>query len=196
METYLQTTDYTTAACSLMLILNHFTEFEVCRENEFDIWMASANLPTRACSIYGLANYAHDEGLEPEIILEEKEYDYPGFRLEGYTKKEIDEAKFTSKLHHKRARDRDIPIHERSIAFRDVKEAVRDDAVLLLRVNAGALRDDEDSVSNYVVVHTYRDEFSMVDPVQGKIRVGEDNLKRAFETLVTEKQRDHRMIVF
>lgn len=195
METYIQTTDYTTAACSLMLILNHKTEYEVSRENEFNIWMHTANLPTRACSIYGLAVYAREHGLDPAIILEEKEYEYPDFRFEGYTKKEIDEAKFASKLYHKRAREKDIPITEREFGLDLVKAKLNDGQALLLRVNAGALR-DEASTSNYVVVHTYREQFSMVDPVQGKIRVGEDKLREAFKTLVTKKKRDHRMIVF
>jgi len=65
----------------------------------------------------------------------------------------------------------------------------------LLRVNAGVLR-DTGSTSNYVVVYNYKNEFSMVDPVQGKITVGEEKLEEAFETLVTKKKRDHRMIVF
>jgi hypothetical protein len=196
METYIQTTEYTTAAVSLMLILNHFDdEFDVSRENEFRIWMNSCNLPTRACSIYGLAVYAKDHGLDPEIRLGEKEYEYPDYRFKGYTKKEIDEAKFSSKLYHKEARALDIPVKEEEFDLADVKDLLKDDNVILLRVNAGALR-DEGSISNYVVVYKYRNNYSMVDPVQGKIRVGEDKLREAFETLVTKKKRDHRMVIF
>ncbi len=196
MQTYIQTTEYTTAACSLMLAINHLDEsFEVCKDNEFKIWMSSANLPTRACSIYGLACFAKKQGLDPKIVLGEKEYEYPDYRFKGYTKKEIDEAKFSSKIYHKRARDMDIPIEEREFDLDEVKDNLRDGHTILLRVNAGALR-DSGSVSNYVAVYSYKNKFSMVDPVQGKISVGEDKLQEAFETLVSKKKRDHRMIIF
>ncbi len=196
MQTYIQTTEYTTAACSLMLAINHLDpNFNVSKENEFKIWMNSVNLPTRACSIYGLACFAKEQGLEPRIVLEEKEYEYPDYRFKGYTKKEIDDAKFSSKMYHKRAREMDIPIEERTFDLEEVKELLENDHTLLLRVNAGALR-DSGSVSNYVVVYSYKDSFSMVDPVQGQIKVGMEKLQKAYETLVTKKKRDHRMIVF
>ncbi|MFC1648539.1 peptidase C39 family protein [Nanoarchaeota archaeon] len=196
METYTRTTEYSTAASSLMLIINHLKpDFQLDTENEFRIWMSSVNLPTRACSIYGLAIFAKKLGLEPKIVLEEKEYEYPDYRFKGYTKQEIDQAKFASKLRHKDARAIGIPIEERTFDLEEVKRLVEKGHVILLRVNAGALR-DKGSVSNYVVVYSYKDKFSMVDPVQGKITVGYERLQEAFETLVTKKKRDHRMIIF
>ena len=196
MQTYNRTTEYTAAATSLMLIINHLKkDFEVSRENEFRIWMRTANLPTRASSIYGLAVFAKEQGLNPRIVLGEKEYEYPDYRFKGYTKKEIDEAKFCSKIYHKQAREVGISIEEREFDLDEVKGLLEEGRIILLRVNAGALR-DQGSVSNYVVVYSYKNNFSMVDPVQGKIRVGEEKLQEAFETLVTKKKRDNRMVVF
>ncbi len=196
MKTYIQTTEYSTAASSLMLIINHFKpEFQVCKENEFRIWRDTVNLPTRASSIYGLAIFAKKQGLNPKIVLEEKEYDYPDYRFKRYTKNEINEAKYFSKLYHKEARELGVEIVQREFDLEFVKELLKEGRVLLLRVNAGALRDSK-STSKYVVVYNYKGFFSMVDPAQGKITVGEEKLREAFETLVTKKKRDHRMIVF
>ncbi|MFC1648536.1 peptidase C39 family protein [Nanoarchaeota archaeon] len=196
MKTYLQTTDYSTAATSLMLIINHYKEdFEVSRVNEFNIWLSSVNLPTRACSIYGLAVFAKEQGLNPEIVLGEKEYEYPDYRFKGYTKKEIEDAKFASKVFYNRAKALNIPIEEKEFDVEDIKKLLKKGHMILLRVNAGALRNQR-SVSKYVVVYSYQNNYSMVDPVQGKITVGYEKLQEAFETLVTKKKRDHRMIVF
>jgi len=180
-----------------MVVINHFKpDFKLSRENEFLIWQSTANLPVRASSIYGLAVFAKEQGLNPEIILEEKEYDYPDYRFKGYTKKEIDEAKFSSKLYHKKARELKIRIEERGFDFKEVKTLIRKNKVLMLRVNEGALR-ETGSTSKYVVIYEYKDkEFGVMDPKQGLIKVSEDLLREAFETLETKKKRDHRMIVF
>ena len=199
MQSYNQTTEYTTAACSLMAVINHFNkEFALSRDNEFLIWRSTANLPVRASSIYALAIFAKEQGLSPSIVLGEKEYDYPDYRFKGYTKKEIDEAKFSSKLYHKKAMELKIPIEEKEFDFSEVRKVVKLGKVLMLRLNEGALRESK-STSKYVVVYAYdsnKKEFSLMDPKQGLVNVGEDLLKEAFETLETKKKRDHRMIVF
>jgi len=199
MKSYVQTTEYTTAPCSLMAVINHFNpDFSMCRENEFIIWRSTANLPVRASSIYGLALYAKQQGLNPRIVLGEKEYDYPDYRFKGYTKKEVDEAKFSSRLYHKKAREQGITIHEREFDFKEVKKLVEQKKILLLRINEGALR-ESGSTSKYVVVYHYNpslNEYSVLDPKQGNTKVSEELLREAFETLETKKKRDHRMIIF
>lgn len=197
MQAYTQTTEYTTAACSLMAVINHFKpDFQLSRENEFLIWQRTANLPVRASSIYGLAIFAKEQGLDPTVVLGEKEFDYPDYRFKRYTKKEIDEAKFSSKLHNKRARELGIKIDEREFDFKEVKELLKKGRVLMLRLNEGALR-ESGSTSKYVVVYESKNkEFSVMDPKQGLVKVNEDLLKEAFETLESKKKRDHRMIIF
>ncbi|MFH1649956.1 MAG: peptidase C39 family protein [Candidatus Woesearchaeota archaeon] len=196
MKPYLRTTEFTTAASSLLMVLNHFNEsFELNRENEFRIWMASANLPVRASSIYGLAVFAKKNGLNPKLVMGEKEYDYPDYRFKAYTKREIDEAKFTSRLFAKECRDMDIPIEEREFDLAEVKRLVQDGHIVLLRINAGTLREKK-STSNYVVVFDYEGGYAIMDPVQGKIIVDEKLLDEAFHTLQTKKKRDPRMVVF
>ena len=199
MQPYIQTTEYTTAACSLMSIINHYNPgFKLDRDNEFIIWRNTANLPVRASSIYGLAIFAKKQGLSPSIVLGEKEYDYPDYRFKGYTKKDIDEAKYSSKIYHKEARQLSIPIEEHEFEFREVRELVKKGKVLMLRINEGALR-ETGSTSKFVVVYGYdseKKEFSVADPKQGLVKVSDELLKDAFETLETKKKRDHRMIVF
>lgn len=66
MQTYKRTTPFTTAASSLMAVINHFNPgFKLSRENEFLIWRSSVNLPVRASSIYGLAIFAKKTRAQP-----------------------------------------------------------------------------------------------------------------------------------
>ncbi len=196
MKPYIRTTGYTNAAAGLLVIINHFKpEFKLSKENEFRIWHASANLPVRACSIYGLAVFAKKEGLSPKVIVGEKEYEYPDYRFKKYKKVDIDNARFSSKMHAKKADKEGISIEERDFRIEDVKKILDEGKIVLLRVNAGVLRNSK-STSNYVVVFDYDENFSIMDPNQGDILAGDEQLLKAFNTLESKKHRDSRMIVF
>ncbi len=196
MEVYLQTTEYTCAASALLMIVHHFNrDVPLNREYEFIFWHRTANLPVRASSIYALAVVAKEFGLNPRIVLEEKEYDYPDYRFKRYTKKEIDEAKFSSRIHAKRARELGIPIVEQVITIDDVLKELSDGKILLLRVNAGIFRDTR-STSKYVVVFKDGSDLVIVDPKKGRKVVSVSELEEAMVTLQTKKKRDVRMIVF
>ena len=196
MEFYRQTTDYTCANSSLLMVIHHFKpEFKMTRENEFKIWLSAANLPTRAPSIYGMGVFAKKEGLNVRLVMEEKEYDYPDYRFKGYTKKEIDEAKFMSKLHSKEANRLGIPIEERDVTLEEIKSLLSQGKILMVRVNAGTFRDTK-STSKYLVFFKKREEFMVVDPLRGEFSLDERMLEEALETLHTKKKRDHRMLVF
>jgi hypothetical protein len=199
MQSYQRTTPFTTAACSLMAVINHYNpEFKLSRENEFLIWRSTATLPIRASSIYGLAIFAKKQGLNPVVVLAEKDYDYPDYRFKGYKKKEVEAAKFSSHLYYKEAKELGILVEEREFEFREVRDLVKKGKVLILRINEGALREKK-STSKYVVIYAYdkgKKEFSLMDAKQGIVRVKEDLLKQAFETLMTKKKREHEMIVF
>lgn len=198
MKFYRQTTEYTTAACSLLMITHHFKpDFKLNRENEFNVWRQSVNLPTRAASIYGLAVFAHNSGLSVKVVVEEMEYNYPDYRFKGYTKKEIDEAKFMSKSHAKEARSLGVTIEERDVEIDEIKNLLKEGKTLMLRVNAGIFRDTA-STSKYLVFYKLKDEsnFTVLDPVKGTLTIDEIQLAEALETLHSKKKRDRRMLVF
>lgn len=195
MDAYSQTTEYTCAASSLLMILHQLSGVPLTREQEFAIWQRSVNLPVRASSVYGLAIIAHKHGLQPRVVLEEKEYDYPDYRFKGYTKKEIDEAKFSSRQYAKQAREMGIPIEEREVTFKEIMDELGKNKPILLRLNAGVFRDSK-STSKYVVVFLKEQEIRIMDPRRGEITVDEHMLQDAMVTLQTKKKRDVRMITF
>ncbi|MBN1275638.1 peptidase C39 family protein [Candidatus Woesearchaeota archaeon] len=198
MEPYRQTTPHTCAASSLLMALHHHDpDTPLTREQEFAIWHASANLPVRASSIYGLACVAKRRGLNPRIVLEEKEYDYPDYQARGYTKRDIDEAKFSSRMHHREARELGIPVEQREVTIDEVRKTLAQGKVVLLRVNAGVLRGTK-STSKYVVAYQDEDEdtFTVIDPKHGSFEVDDRKLEEAMATLQAEKKRDVRMLVF
>lgn len=196
---YTQTTHFTTASSSLLTILHHLKpEIALTRESEFIIWQKTVTLPTRGSSIFGLANYAKDEGLKIKIVLEDKRYDFPDYRFYGYKKSDIDIAAFSSQLHLQRTMQLSIPIEERRITLRDIKNELENNNILLLRINAKAVRTDEKrNTSNYIVVHGFKDDyFHIIDPARGALSVPETIMNEAFSSLATKKHQDHRMIVF
>lgn len=198
MKLYKQTTSYTCAACSLIMVINHFKpDFKLNRENEFKAWRDTINLPTRASSIYGLACLAKREGLSVKIILEEKEYEYPDYRFKGYTKKEIDDAKYMSKIYAKEAYYLDIPIEKKEVKIEEIMNMLNEGKIIILRVNAGVFRDTK-STSKYLPFFKRKDSelITVLDPVKGELLVNQKAIKDAFDTLQTKKKRDHRLLVF
>ncbi len=196
MEPYIQTTDFTAAPSSLLSILNHFNKLESTRENEFKLWMKSALLPIRACSIYGLALIAKKHGLKPTIITGNLDYEYPNYRFKSYKLKELNQAKLTSRIYFKKAKKEKIKIEKKEFDFEEVKKLLINKKILLLRLNVGIIRNTK-AVSNYVAVFGYgNNKFLINDPRQGKLLIPEEQMKEAFETVKTKCKRDNRMIIF
>lgn len=197
MKLYIQTTDYTCAASSLLMIMNHYKpEFALSQENEFEIWRNSVNLPTRASSIFGLANFAKEMGLNPKIVMGETDYEYPDYRFKGYKKVEIESAKFMSIIYEKKTADLGILVEERNLDIGEIKELILGGNILLLRVNAGIFRETK-STSQYLVVYGFRNGlFLLMDPVKGEVVCEEEKLVEALETLHSKKKRDTRAIIF
>ncbi|MBU0460527.1 MAG: peptidase C39 family protein [Nanoarchaeota archaeon] len=198
MQPYFQTTPFTCAASSLLTILHHFNpQIKLNRENEFKIWQKSALLPTRASCIFALANYAQETGLNPRIIVEKKEYDFPDYRFYRYKKEDIDNAKFTSQLNLKEAERKNISILEKEINLQDIKNELDDNNLIILRINTKPIRNEKKNTSNYIIVHGYQENyFHLIDPSLGALSVPETVFREAFETLETKKFRDHRMLIF
>ncbi len=197
MKQYLQTTPFTTAPSALLILLHHYNpKIKLNRENEFKIWGESVNLPTRASSIYGLALCAKKNGLKCKVIVENKEYDFPDYRFYRYTKEDVENAFYCSKLYYQSALNNDVEIEEKKIIFNEIKQLLKKHH-LMLRINTKPIRKEKRNSSNYIVVFDYKDNmFSIIDPKCGELSIPEPTFKEAFETLETKKYRDHRMIIF
>ena len=197
MKFYRQTTEYTSAASSLLMVLHHLKDVALSAEEEFSIWHASANLPVRASSVYGLALVAAKHGLSPRLVLEEREYDYPDYLADRYSKKEVDAAKFSSRLYAKRAQEAGIPLDQREVTIDTVLRELGKGRIVLLRLNVGPLRKGEDH-SRYVVTYQVEGEdlFTIMDSLFGPSEVDADVLEACMASLHARKGRDVRMIVF
>lgn len=192
---YFQTTPFTTAASSLLTILHYFNKAEATQQQEFKIWQKTVTLPTRGSSIYALAQYAAQKGLQPKLVVEDKQYKFPDYRFYRYTKQDIDHATLSATLHLKTA-EQHVEIEERPITFEEIKEKAKDHFIIL-RVNAKPLRNSKRNTSNYIVVHNYQNkQFSLIDPATAAFTVPEQLLEEALISLKTKKYRDNRMILF
>jgi hypothetical protein len=198
MQFYKQTTPYTCAAASLMMAIKHFRpEYQLSRENEFEIWRESATLPTRGSSIYGLALVAKANGVQAQVFAEQPEYKFPGYRFKAYKKKEIEVADFSSEMLYEKAKKNGIMINEKDFTIEDVKRLLTQNKVILLRVIIGVLRNTKVNKRNphYIPIISFeKNLFKIFDPQRGEQAVPEDKLKESFEA-VKECKRDHRMLV-
>lgn len=195
---YCRTTPFTNASSALLAILHHHNQkISLSKKNEFLIWRETVILPTRASSIYGLAVYAKKQGLEPEVVVEEKGYDFPDYRFYRYKKRDIEYAQFSSGLHLKEAEKMGISIEVKDINLQDIKKELKKDRIIILRINTKPIRNQKRNTSNYIVVHGYDErKFRIIDPSQGGLSIPEEVFKEAFTTLETKKHRTHRMVVF
>ena len=192
-------TRFTTTAIGLMHIINHFdSEFILSKENEFKIWHSSVNLPTRSLSLYGLASFAKEQGINVKIVVEEHEYSFDIDQLPPHKRDEISNAKFSSFIHQKKARNSGVEIDEKPFSMEDVKNYLKNGKLILLRLNKQAFFGYKPEPTYFAVFSfNKKDEtFTIVDPKEGVIDISEDKMFEAFDSLKTKCRRDHRMIVF
>ncbi len=198
LQPYIQTTHFTTGASSLLVLLHHLKpEIELSKENEFDIWRHSANLPTRASSIFALATYACRHGLAPHVVVEDRRYLFPDYRFYRYSKTDIEQASFTSEQYlHEMLRE-GVPLEERNITIEEIKNHLQQKKLLLLRINTKPIRQEKRNTSHFIVLHNYLEKhFQLIDPAFGALSIPEDTFQEGFVSLKTKKHRDHRMIIF
>ena len=199
LESYKQTTNYTGAASALLSILHHFNEdYEMNEEHELEIWLKSIIPPTKASSVFGLALYAKEKGLQPKIIIEDATYTYPDYRFKRYTKKQIDLAGKIANRYKKTAEEEGILIIERDFDVNYVDALLQKGKILLLRVNAGRLRGTK-STSKYIAVYKKsieKDKYFIIDPRRRRKKVTREMLDEALVELKTKKKREKCMIVF
>jgi hypothetical protein len=198
MRPYFQSTSFTTAASAMLTIIHNFNQkIELTKEKEFDVWQKTVNLPTRASSIFALANYAKQNGLNPKVIVEKKEYDFPDYRFYRYTKEDVDQAAFSDELHFQNAEKNNVQIIEKEINLEEIKKELIGGKVVLLRLNTKPIRNLKRNTSNYIVAHGFSDDyFHIVDPAFSAFSIPSIVMQEAFESLETKKYRDHRMIIF
>jgi hypothetical protein len=193
---HFQSSPYTTAASSLLTILHHLKQVPLTKKKEFEIWHECANLPTRGCSIYALGRYAKQQGLNPKIIVEKKQYAFPDYRFYRYTKEDIEHASFSSDQHQAEAEQLGVPITEISLTLNHVKQELKDN-IIILRLNVKPIRNEKRNSSNYIIVHGYQDNyFQIIDPGFAAMSIPEIVMQEAFDSLETKKYRDHRMLIF
>lgn len=196
MEFYKQTTNYTGSASALMCILKNLGKLEFSRDNELDIWQKSVVLPTRASSVFGLALYAKELGLDVEIVIEDFKYTYPDYRFKRYTKKQIDLAEVIANRYRDLVSKKGIKVTERDFGIEYINELLDNKRILLLRVNAGVLRGTK-STSKYIVVFKKEGKkYFIIDPRKGIKKVTKEILEESMVELKTKKKRDKAMIVF
>lgn len=196
MEVYKQTTKYTGAASSLLMVLNHYNKLELTKENEYKIWQNSAQLPTRASSIFALATIAENLGIKTRIVVGNTKFEYPNYRFKKYKLKDIEQAKFTSNIFLTKAREKKIAVEERDFKLEEVKKHLKEGKVLMVRVNVGKLREKK-VTCNYIIVYGYSNKkFLIIDSKNGKMLTPEEDMEEALETVTTKGKRDKRMVIF
>jgi len=200
LESYKQTTNYTGASSALLSIIHYFDkEFAFNEENELDIWLKSAILPTRASSIFGLAMYAKAKGLQPKIIIEDASYTYPDYRFKRYTKKQIELAEKIANRYKKQAEEDGILIVEKDFDVNYIDSLLAKEKILLVRVNAGRLRGTK-STSKYIVIYkksaTDANQYFIIDPRRRRKKITREMLEESLEELKTKKKREKCMLVF
>ena len=198
LESYKQTTNYTGAASALLSILKFFEKGEFTQDQELEIWLQSVILPTRASSVFGLAIYAKEQGLQPKIIIEDAQYTYPDYRFKRYTKKQIELAGIIADRYKQQAQDKGILIIERDFDVNYIDSLLGKGKILLVRVNAGRLRGTK-STSKYIAVYKKSQEkgkYFIIDPRRRRKKVTREMLEESLEELKTKKKREKCMIVF
>lgn len=197
---YKQTTRFTCAAASLMIILNYFNpNYKLNKKKEFRVWQRSVDLPTRGSDIFGLAIIAKPKGLSIKAVIEEPKYSFPGYKFKGYKLNEVEMAAYSSYLYYKRAMRLGVHIEERNFDLSEVKKLLEGGRVILLRLNMSQFRTGRlgKISTHYFPIFEYKDnKFLVADPAKRLMYIDESIIKEAFKGVKTISKKDNRMIIF
>lgn len=198
MKPYIQTTQYTTGVSSFINILQLLKEIEPTRELELSIWKQTANLPTRAPSIYSLALIAKQHNLNPKIIVGTTQFDYPDYRFYRFTKEDVELAALSEAQSIQEAKNNQIEIIHKEIQFQEIIQELQNKNALLVRLNTKTFREEEkrNSSSYIALTNINENKIEIIDPTQGILTLNKEVIQESFESLIEKKHRDARMIIF
>lgn len=173
--------------------------YTLTEENELDIWLKTVILPTRASSVFALALYAKQKGLQPKIIIEDANYTYPDYRFKRYTKKQIELAGKIADRYKDACEQEGIIIVERDFDVNYIDSMLTKEKMLLVRVNAGRLRGTK-STSKYIVIYKKSkkdpNQYFIIDPRRRRKKITREMLEESLVELKTKKKREKCMVVF
>ena len=186
---------YTFVPATMSVVLHLLADVELERELEFLIWQRCSNLPIRNTNIFGLSTIAESYGLNPYVLTETEEFDYPEYRFKGYTKKDIRKSKIMNDVMIKVAKDRGINIKKREIPFHYFSRIVKKHAVLA-RLNIKYLDWLDYNQSTILLLTMDEDEdFIVYHPANGSFeKIDKKMVKDAYNNL-SEAKRPHQVLV-
>ncbi|MAG60367.1 hypothetical protein CL619_01135 [archaeon] len=198
MQPYFATTEYTTAASAVLNIMKILdSSVEMCQSEEFRIWQKTTILPTRASSVFALAKYAKEKGLNVKVIAAKEEYDFPDYRFYRYSKADVDSAKLSARLLREEAINSGVPVEIRDFDLKEINSELKKGNILLLRLNVKPIRNLKRNSSNYIIIKEFDGKnYNIIDTGNSAMTISCEMLQECFETLESKKHRDHRMIVF
>ena len=198
MKNYKQTTKFSGLASALMIIINHFnSKFSVDRKNEFRLWRESVLLPSRGSCIFRLGIIANRLKVPVKIIVEDPKYKLPQvYKFRIFSKKEIYDAKFMSDINLEESKNKSI-VDIRNFTLDEVKEALKNHKLVLLRVNMGPLIHVR-TVPDYILLYGYGNNLYLWNnTLKGEtMRINEKLMKECFMQVKTKCKRDNRVIIF
>ncbi|MBI2670678.1 peptidase C39 family protein [Candidatus Woesearchaeota archaeon] len=198
MQNYKQTTKFTGLASAIMLIINHFNQnFKVNRENEFKIWREIVLLPTRGACIFRSVIITNSYKISSKVIVEDPQYKLPKiYKFKLFTKKEIYDTKFFSDLNLDEAKKKNL-VEVRDFSLDEIKEALKKNKVVLLRVNMGPLLRVR-TIPDYILLYGYGNNLYLWNnTLTGQtLRINEKLMKEIFLQVKTKCKRDNRAIIF
>jgi len=163
---YAQTYEFTSSAACAMMVLKYLKKnFQMKKEQEFEIWQDAINGSIWHGSRYGLAYALAKRGVKPEIISNAK-------GTEGYEKKlavyeDINLDTLTSSFNEIKKKVMDMKIKEQYgvSSINAIKKILNSGKLPIVLVNANVINMYMDPAPHWVVVKGYeRNTFYINDP--------------------------------
>lgn len=193
--TYLKTTPYTNAVCCLLNVISLKKNNEFSQNEEIDLWLKTATLPTRASSIFGLALEAKKKDLEVEVIVSNEDFDFPDYRFHRYKKSDIELANISEKIYLNKCKKEKINITIKEISIKEIIELLKTH-YLIIRLNTKIIRNLKRNNSNYLLFTNFKDNnFEIIDPSIGVLNVSKELITESYKSLETKKYRNHKLLM-
>ncbi len=187
---------YTFVPATMSVVLHILAGTKLEREMEFLIWQRCSNLPIRNTNIFGLSMLADSYDLNPYVLTETEEFDYPEYRFKGYSKKDLRKSKIMNDTMLKIAKERGINIKNKDeIPFHYFSRIVKKHAVLV-RLNIKYLDwlDYNQSTILFLTMDEDND-FIVYHPANGCFeKIEKEMVQKSYKNL-SEAKRPHQLLV-